>query len=103
MEQNLLDKTGKTLDQQKILLSRQMFSKHEEYMNFLKQQKAIIHGFANFITLKFREADAASFAVDDLITNQYKGKETLTPIFNKLHITITNFETDVEVASKNRQ
>jgi hypothetical protein len=34
-------------------------------MNFLKKKHGITHGFANFIDLKFREADAASLDVDD--------------------------------------
>jgi hypothetical protein len=56
-------------------LSQQAFSKHGEYMTFLKKDHAITHGFANFITLKFREADAGSSDADDLITIQYKGKD----------------------------
>jgi predicted transport protein len=100
MEQNLLEKTGKTLEQWKQLLSQQAFSKHGEYMTFLKKEHGITHGFANFITLKFREADAGSSTADDLITNQYKGKESLSPIFDKLHTAITNLGTDVDVAPK---
>jgi len=100
MEQNLLEKTGKTLDQWKLLLSQQTFSKHGEYMTFLKKEHGITHGFANFITLKFREADAASSNVDDLVTNQYIGKENLKPIFEKLHRAITNLGADIEVAPK---
>ena len=48
MEQNLLEKTCKTLDEWKLLLSQQAFSKHGEYMNSLKKEHAITHGFANF-------------------------------------------------------
>lgn len=45
----------------------------------------IIHGYANLIALKFREADAGSVAnKDDLVTAQYKGKETLRPILDEL-------------------
>jgi predicted transport protein len=100
VEQNLLEKTGKTLQEWKLLLSQQTFSKHSEYMTFLKKEHSITHGFANFITLKFREADAASYDEDDLVANQYKGKENLKPIFDKLHAAITNLGTDVEVAPK---
>jgi predicted transport protein len=100
MEQNLLEKAGKTLDQRKLLLSQQSFSKHGEYMTFLKSEHAITHGFTNFITLKFREADAASSDADDLVASQYKGKESLTPIFNKLLMTITHLGSDVEFVAK---
>jgi predicted transport protein len=100
MEQNLLEKTGKTMDEWKLLLSQQGFSKHGEYMSFLKNEQGITHGFANFITLKFREADTASSDTDDLVANQYKGKDSLTPIFDKLHRAITNLGSDVEVVVK---
>ena len=100
MEQNLLEKTGKTLDEWKLLLSQQAFSKHGEYMTFLKKEHAITHGFANFITLKFREADAGSSDADDLITTQYKGKENLKPIFDQLLCVIRSLGADVEVAPK---
>jgi hypothetical protein len=100
MEQNLLEKTGKTLDQWKLLLSQQSFSKHGEYMTYLKSEHAITHGFANFITLKYREADAASSDADDLVANQYKDKESLKPIFSKLLKTFTHLGSDVKVVAK---
>jgi hypothetical protein len=53
-------------------LLQQSFSKHGEYITFLKSEHAITHGFASFITLKFHEADAASSDADDLVANQYK-------------------------------
>lgn len=100
MEQNLLEKTGKTLEGWKLLLSQQPFSKHGEYMTFLKKEHGITHGFANFITLKFREADAASANAVDLIANQYSGKENLKPVFDTLLKIITNLGADVEVSPK---
>lgn len=100
MEQNLLKKTGKTLEQWKMLLSQQTFSKHGDFMKFLKKEHAITHGFANFITLKFCATDAGSSDADDLIVNQYKDKDTLAPIFKELLTIISSLGTDVEVAPK---
>ena len=100
MEQNLQQKTGKTLEQWKELLSIKNFSKHGEYMAFLKKEHGITHGFANFITLKFREADAGSANAEDLVAAQYKGKENLKPIFDKLLSAISKIGSDVEVAPK---
>ncbi len=100
MEQNLKEKTGKTLGEWKALLCQQSFSKHGEYMNFLKKEHGITHGFANFITLKFREADAGSSDADDLVSNQYRGKEHLKPIFDLLCKAITRLGSDVETAPK---
>ncbi len=69
MEQNLKEKTGKTLDDWHLILHKQPFSKHGEYMAFLKEKHGVTHGYANFIVLKFRKADAASADNDDLINN----------------------------------
>lgn len=100
MEQNLLEKTGKTLEQWKQLLGLQSFSKHGEYMTFLKKEHGLTHGFANFITLKFREADAASSSSEDLVAAQYAKKAALLPIYNKLIEVISQFGCDIEIASK---
>ena len=100
MEANLLEKTGKTLEQWKTLLAQQSYSKHGDYMTFLKKEHGITHGFANFITLKFREADAASFNADDLVSTQYKGKESLKTIYDLLSEQIKTFGSDVEVVPK---
>ncbi|MCF2947666.1 DUF4287 domain-containing protein [Paraglaciecola aquimarina] len=100
MEQNLLEKTGKTLDEWKALLAQQPFTKHGEYMSYLKKELGITHGFANFITLKFREADAASSTNEDLIVNQYKGKESLKEIFDSLQAHIIKMGSDIEVSPK---
>lgn len=100
MEQNLLEKTGKTLDEWKVVLSKQPFTKHGEYMNYLKKDLGITHGFANFITLKFRETGAGSANADDLITTQYRGKEHLKPIYDLLITEISKFGANIEVAPK---
>ena len=100
MEQNLAEKTGKTLDEWKNLLAQQNFTKHGEYMTFLKKEQGVTHGFANFITLKFREADAGSANADDLITGQYANKTSLKPIFDALLERICKLGDDVEVAPK---
>lgn len=100
MEENLKEKTGKTLDEWKADLKKLPFTKHGEYMNYLKKEQGITHGFANFITLKFREADAASANPDDLIETQYQGKAILKPIFDALSAEISKLGKDVEVVPK---
>jgi predicted transport protein len=101
MEQNLPGKTGKSLVEWKALLATKSFVKHGEIMSFLKGEMGITHGYANFIALKFREADAGSVVnKDDLVTAQYKGKETLRPILDELQKFIVTLGTDVEIAPK---
>lgn len=100
MEQNLKEKTGKTPDEWKKILATLPYTKHGEFMNFLKKGQGLTHGFANFITLKFREADAGSADAEDLVTQQYKGKDTLKPIYDLVHTKITAMGKDIEVAPK---
>lgn len=100
MEENLKDKTGKDLNEWKTILADQGFEKHGEMMKYLKGEHGVSHGFANFIALKFREADAGSHAAGDLVDVQYSGKEALRPIYEKLKIAIEAFGGDVEVAPK---
>jgi hypothetical protein len=50
--------------------------KHGEYMHILKNKPAITHRVANFITLKFREADTGSPDTDNLDIKRYKVKKT---------------------------
>ncbi|MGQ8364206.1 DUF5655 domain-containing protein [Glaciecola sp. 1036] len=100
MEQNLLEKTGLSLAQWKVELAKLPFTKHGEYMKYLKSELGISHGYANFITLKFREADAGSSQDSELVSNQYKGKENLKPIFDLLTAKITELGSNVEVVPK---
>lgn len=100
MEQNLKEKTGKTLEQWKAILANQGFDKHGQIMTFLKKEQGLTHGFANFIALKFREADAASSSPDDLVENQYQGKAALRSVYDKLHTEILALGDDIEVAPK---
>lgn len=65
MEENLKDKTGRDLKEWKAVLAKQSFEKHGEMLKFLKAEYNVSHGYANFIALKFREADAASSSDED--------------------------------------
>jgi len=69
MEQNLPEKTGKSLAEWQTLLATKNFVKHGEIMKFLKHEMSVTHGYANFITLKFRAADAASESNQDTLVS----------------------------------
>ena len=102
MIENLQKNTGKTLEDWITIVNQQQFAKHGEIMKFLKEQHSLTHGFANFIALKSRGADAGSAEnQDDLIAKQYKGKEHFIPIYNHLMSAIQQFGDDVEIAPKN--
>ncbi|MBO6504536.1 MAG: DUF4287 domain-containing protein [Kordiimonadaceae bacterium] len=100
MEENLKDKTGRDLKEWKAVLAKQSFEKHGEMLKFLKAEYNVSHGYANFIALKFREADAASSSDEDLVAAQYEKKVDLLPIYQKLYHLITSFGEEVQVAPK---
>lgn len=98
---NLKDKTGKSLDEWKAVISKQNFSKHGEIVKFLKEEHKVTHGYASEIALKVLGSDAASAAdTDELFENQYKGKEHLKPFYDKVLAEVQNFGAEFEIAPK---
>lgn len=102
MVENLHKNTGKTLEQWIAIVKKENFEKHGEIIKFLKEDHGFTHGFANLVGMKARGADAGSAKnTDDLITNQYKGKEHFQPFYNTLMKEILKFGKDIEIAPKN--
>ncbi len=92
MINNMPEKTGKSLDEWKSILQGKNFAKHGEAMKFLKGEHGVTHGFANtIIALSKEETKEAS----DLVNDQYKGKESLIPIYEKLISAVSDFGEDV--------
>lgn len=98
MINNMPEKTGKSLEEWFELLKPKSFEKHGEYMNFLKKEHGVSHGFANTIVQLYRKDPGET--EDDLVTAQYEGKENLKPIYQKLVESIRSFGSDVEFAPK---
>lgn len=97
MINNMPEKTGKSLEQWKVILKKKNFAKHSEGVNFLKKEHGVTHGFANtIVTLSKNESDTA----EDLVDNQYQGKEVLIPIYEKLLSVIHTFGNDITVTPK---
>jgi predicted transport protein len=101
MLDNLYKNTGKSLDEWITVVRKQNFEKHGQIVKFLKEQHSFTHGYANLVALKAKGSDAGSAeSKNDLITQQYQGKEHLKPIYDKLIREIKKFGTDVEIAPK---
>ena len=97
MINNMPEKTGKSLEQCKKILNEKAFLKHSEGVNFLKKEHGVTHGFANtIVTLSKSQNDSP----DDLVTEQYKGKEGLFPIYEKLISLVKGFGNDVTITPK---
>jgi predicted transport protein len=101
MIENLYKNTGKTMEQWIDIVKKQNLSKHGEIIEFLKVQNGFSHGFANLVAHKANETDAGSAEnQDDLIANQYIGKENFKSIYDKLISEIQAFGNDIEIAPK---
>ncbi|MET0636625.1 MAG: DUF4287 domain-containing protein [Chitinophagaceae bacterium] len=102
MIDNLQKNTGKSLDQWVSIVRKKNFEKHGEIMKFLKEEHSFTHGFANFVALRARDADSGTVEdKDSLVEKQYKGKELMRPVYDKLLGEVMKFGKDVEVAPKN--
>jgi len=85
------------LDEWKRILNSKSYTKHSESVNFLKSEHGVTHGFANTIVTLWKDKNETP---DDLISNQYQGKESLKPIYEQLIKVVKEFGTDVTVAPK---
>jgi predicted transport protein len=101
MIENLKAKTGNTLEEWKVIITKEGFTKHGEIVKFLKENHAVGHGYASEIALKALGSDAdSSCNTDEFLVNQYKGKENLKPFYDKLIAEIQSFGVDFEIAPK---
>lgn len=100
MIKNLEESTGKKLNEWISIARKSGFEKHGELIKFLKSDHGLTHGYANLVAHKARQSDAGSAEEADLIADQYKGKEDLKPLYDKLIAEIEKFGKDVELAPK---
>ncbi len=97
MIDNMPEKTGKSLKEWKLLLATKSFAKHSEAVNFLKKEHGVTHGFANTIVTLYKQEKSSD---SDPVENQYKGKEGLLPIYERLLDVVQGFGSDVTIAPK---
>jgi len=94
---NMPEKTGKSLEEWFKILKDKSFSKHSEAVKYLKSEHQVTHGFANTIVSLSKDQDAPEV---DLVSEQYKGKETLFPIYQRLISFVKSLGDDVTVTPK---
>ncbi len=101
MIRNMPEKTGRSLDEWLALCKTQPLEKHGEIVKFLKADHGMTHGFANLVAHQYRQAgQPVDNSPDSLIDNQYRGKESLRSIYDRLTEAISGFGTDVELSPK---
>ncbi|TDQ18675.1 uncharacterized protein DUF4287 [Algoriphagus boseongensis] len=102
MIDNLEKNTGKSLGEWIEIVQKEQFQKHGEILKFLKENHGFTHGFANLVAHKSLKSDAGSAEdVNELVKNQYKGKEHFWPIYLQIEKELKSFGSDVEFAPKN--
>jgi len=52
MIKNMINRTGKSIDDWVIIAKQQKEMKHNQLVNFLKKEYSITHGYANLIVRK---------------------------------------------------
>ena len=101
MLENLKEKTGYSIDEWKNIIAGQNIAKSGDIVKYLKETHNLGHGYAATIAMKVLGTDASSADdTDELIVNQYKGKENLKAFYDKLLEEIHQFEGDFEIAPK---
>jgi hypothetical protein len=97
MIDNMPEKTGRSLQEWKKMLQAKNFTKHGEAVKFLKDNHGVTHGFANTIVALSKGENEAP---EDLIAEQYQGKEGLKPLYEKLMAAALKVGSEVTVAPK---
>ena len=102
MIDNMPEKTGKALPDWFKIIAATGLEKHGEIMKLLKSEHGVTHGFANTITVLYRQQAAGGPpAVADLVAGQYAGaKASLKPIYEAVLAAVDGFGSDVEIAPK---
>jgi predicted transport protein len=98
---NIEKSTGKKLDEWIAIVNKSGLEKHGELVSFLKEKHGFTHGNANMIVHYAKQSHAgAAENSDDLVADQYKGKENLKAWYDKLMNEINKLGKDVELAPK---
>ncbi|MBL7730829.1 MAG: DUF4287 domain-containing protein, partial [Chitinophagaceae bacterium] len=98
---NIEKNTGKKLNEWITIVNKSGFAKHGELVSFLKGKHGFTHGNANVVVHFAKQSHAgAAENSDDLVAEQYKGKENLKPWYDKIMAEINKLGKDVELAPK---
>lgn len=102
MISNMPEKTGKSLDEWFKIIASSGLEKHGQMMKLLKGEYGVTHGFANTISLLYRQQASGGPPTEaELVDRQYTdAKAELKPIYNAILAAVKEFGHDVEIAPK---
>jgi predicted transport protein len=98
MLDNLIKRTGKSLEEWVQIVKDSKLTKHADILNFLKNEHGFGHGFATVIVDASFDRASQDAESDDLVVTQYGGTRSgLRPLYDALIAAIRGFGKDVEV------
>jgi predicted transport protein len=97
MIDNMHEKTGKSLEEWKTILQQKSFKKPGEAVKFIQEEYGATYGYATTIVNLYTDGNKSG---DELIENQYKGKENLIGIYDHLMSVIRGFGNDITISPK---
>ncbi len=102
MVRNLVEKTGKSIDQWVKIARTAGATKHGELVNFLKSKHGLTHGYASMVAFRTIEGpkDVGSGGEDSLAAQYGDDKAALRPIYDAVIAAVSRFGDDVEVSPK---
>jgi|APSaa5957512622_1039677.scaffolds.fasta_scaffold84769_1 predicted transport protein len=102
MIDNLPVKTGKSLTEWYRVISDAKLEKHGDILKLLKGEYEVTHGFANTISIFYRQQlSGGAPSEEDLINEQYQGaKAGLRSVFEAIISAVSQLGSDVEIAPK---
>lgn len=101
MHKNLEEKTGKSLREWITIVNQSPLQKHGELVKMLKEDHGLGHGYANMVVHEAKQSHSAATEGEvDWVAEQYKGKESLRPLYDHLMQEVKTFGPDVELSPK---
>jgi len=102
MLDNMPEKTGKPFPEWADILRKASMKKHGEMMKLLKGQYGVTHGYANTISILYRQqVSGETPSADDLVKAQFAGaKAGLKPIYDAVISAASGFGDSLEIAPK---
>jgi predicted transport protein len=98
---NLEEQSGKSFAEWIKIVQDSKLEKHGELVNMLKEKYKIGHGYANLVVHHAKQSHAgAAGEENDLIAEQYKGKENLRSWYDTIIKKVSSFGNDIEIAPK---
>ena len=91
---------GKKLDEWTAIIQKSELTKHGELVNFLKTEYGLGHGNANMLVHYANKSHSGFEDEEELITQQYQGKEEWKKVYDNLIKEVRSFGNDVEVSPK---